>query len=170
LFGALRMMAADPFTGTWKIDLSQAKFSQKPIKIELANGTYKCLSCDPPITVKADGTDQPVSGQPGFDTFSVHVVDDHHLEAVAKKALSTDTTYTASPAVSVGFSFTAGRLGRGADGRFRVKKITHFSRTLPEPLRRCWSEILLVEGRDLLANGCGLARDQAFCDLHAHIR
>lgn len=86
LFGTLRLMAADPFTGTWKADLSKAKFSQKPIKIELANGTYKCLSCDPPITVKADGTDQPVSGQAGFDTFSVRVVDDHHLEGAAKKA------------------------------------------------------------------------------------
>lgn len=86
VFGALRLMAADPFTGTWKIDLSKAKFSQKPIKIEMANGIYKCLTCDPPITVKADGTDQPVSGQPGFDTFSVRVLDDHHLEAAAKKA------------------------------------------------------------------------------------
>jgi hypothetical protein len=84
--GGLRLMAADPFTGTWKVDLSKAKFSQKPIKVEVANGTYKCLTCDPPITVKADGTDQPVSGQPGFDTFNVRVTDDHHLEAVAKKA------------------------------------------------------------------------------------
>jgi len=86
LFGVLRLMAADPFTGTWKIDLSQAKFSQKPFNIELANGIYKCLTCDPPITVKADGTDQPVSGQAGFDTVSVRVVDDHHLELAGKKA------------------------------------------------------------------------------------
>jgi hypothetical protein len=84
--GALRLMAADPFTGTWKVDLSKAKFSQKPVKVEVANGIYKCLSCDPPMTVKADGTDQPVTGHAGFDTFNVHVTDDHHLEAIAKKA------------------------------------------------------------------------------------
>jgi hypothetical protein len=128
------MMAADPFTGTWKIDLSQAKFSQKPIKIELANGTYKCLSCDPPITVKADGTDQPVSGQPGFDTFSVHVVDDHHSEAVAKKAgkvvfeekvtvapdgMTTTTEFTSHPPSSdkpVTGTETLKRVGKSAPG------------------------------------------------------
>ena len=74
LFGALRLVAADPFTGTWKIDLSKAQFSRKPSKLEIANGTYKCLTCDPPVTVKADGTDQPVSGQAGFDTLSVRIV------------------------------------------------------------------------------------------------
>jgi hypothetical protein len=134
LFGALRLMAADPFTGTWKIDLSQAKFSQKPIKIELANGTYKCLTCDPPITVKADGTDQPVSGQPGFDTFSVRVDDDHHLHAVAKKAgkvvfeekvavapggMTTTTEFTTHPPSSdkpVTGSETLKRVGKSAPG------------------------------------------------------
>lgn len=103
LFGALRLMAADPFTGTWKVDPSKAQISpdgrealvigtptgagrQKPSKLEIANGTFKCLTCDLPVTVKADGTDQPVSGHPGFDTLSVRIVDDHHLEEVYKKA------------------------------------------------------------------------------------
>ena len=86
LCGALPMLAAEPFTGTWKIDVSKAKFSQKPEKVELANGTYKCLTCDPPFTVKADGTDQPVTGHPGFDTLSVRIIDDHSIEATAKKA------------------------------------------------------------------------------------
>ena len=85
-FGALRLMAADPFSGTWKIDLSKAKFSGKPTKVEIANGTYKCFTCDPPITAKADGTDQRVSGQAGFDTLNTRVVDDHHVEQAAKKA------------------------------------------------------------------------------------
>ena len=134
LFGALRLMAADPFTGTWKIDLSQAKFSQKPIRIELANGTYKCLSCDPPLTVKADGTDQAVSGQPGVDTFSVHVVDDHHLEIAGKKAgkavfgekvtvtpdgMTTTTEFTSHPPSSdkpVTGSETLKRVGKSAPG------------------------------------------------------
>jgi hypothetical protein len=86
LCGALPMLAAEPFTGTWKLDVSKAKFSQKPDKIELANGTYKCFTCDPAITVKADGTDQPVTGHPGYDTLSVRVVDDHTVDLVGKKA------------------------------------------------------------------------------------
>jgi len=84
--GALPMLAAEPFTGTWKIDVSKAKFSQKPDKIELANGTYKCLTCDPPVTVKADGRDQPVTGHPGYDTLSVRILDDHTVESLGKKA------------------------------------------------------------------------------------
>ena len=85
LLYALPVLAAEPFTGTWKFDSSKAKFSQKPDKAELANGTYKCLTCDPPITVKADGTDQPVTGHPTFDTVNVRVVDDHTIETIAKK-------------------------------------------------------------------------------------
>src|SRR5947209_4401127 len=81
----LPMLAAEPFTGTWKFDTSKAKLSQKPDKIELANGTYRCLSCDPPISVKADGMDQPVSGHPSYDTMSVRILDEHSIEIVAKK-------------------------------------------------------------------------------------
>ena len=82
----LAMPAAEPFTGTWKADVSKGKLSTKPDKIELANGTYKCSTCDPPISVKADGSDQPVTGHPAYDTMSVHIIDDHNIEVVAKKA------------------------------------------------------------------------------------
>ena len=62
------------------------KFSQKPERFELSNGIYKCLTCDPPVTLKADGEDHPVSGHPGFDTTSVRVIDDHTIQPVFKKA------------------------------------------------------------------------------------
>lgn len=61
LLGTLPMLAAGPFTGTWKIDISKAKFPQKPEKIELANGTYKCSTCDPPINKKRT---EPISRYP----------------------------------------------------------------------------------------------------------
>ncbi len=40
----------------------------------------------PAGSVKADGTDQSVSGHPAYDTMSVHIIDDHNIEVVAKKA------------------------------------------------------------------------------------
>lgn len=86
LFSALPALAAEPFTGTWKLDVASAKFSQKPTRIELANGTYKCPTCDPPMTVKADGKDQTVSGHPSYDTMSVRIIDDHSIEEIGKKA------------------------------------------------------------------------------------
>jgi hypothetical protein len=76
----------EPFTGTWKLDLAKAKFSQKPTTFELANGTYKCLTCDPPVTVKADGKDQAVSGHPSYGTVSVRIIDDRSVEQIEKKA------------------------------------------------------------------------------------
>jgi hypothetical protein len=77
--------AEQPFTGTWKVDLSKIQFSKKPDKIEIANGMYKCLSCDPPVAVKADASDQPVAGHPGFNSMSVRIVDDHVIETVSKQ-------------------------------------------------------------------------------------
>jgi len=86
LSGALPLLAAEPFTGTWKVNLADAKFSQKPDKIELKNGTYSCLTCDPPVTAKADGTDQPVTGHPSYDTENVKIVDDRTVQFTEKKA------------------------------------------------------------------------------------
>jgi hypothetical protein len=68
------MLAAQSFTGTWKADITTVKRSGKPSKVELSNGSYKCLSCNPPYTVKADGKDQALSGVPGIDTRSHCVV------------------------------------------------------------------------------------------------
>lgn len=84
--GALPIMAAQPFTGTWKMDVTTLKVSGKLSNVELANGTYKCLSCATPYTVKADGKDQAVTGQPNFDTISVRIIDDHSVEFIEKKA------------------------------------------------------------------------------------
>ena len=100
LFSALPVMATEPFTGTWKVDMSKAKVSQaKPEKMELANGTYKCFNCDPSFTVKADGTDQPVTGDPTMDTLNVRIVDDHSVQMVGKKdgKVVFETKTTVSP-------------------------------------------------------------------------
>jgi len=88
LFLALGMpallQAQSPFDGTWHANLDQAKFSSKPIEVSLQNGMYDCSSCNPKIHVKADGQDQPVSGQP-YDTISVREVDSKSVEIVTKK-------------------------------------------------------------------------------------
>lgn len=51
----------------------------RPEVFLLQNGTYQCKSCVPLISVKADGTDQSVSGSPYFDTISIKAVDDHTI-------------------------------------------------------------------------------------------
>jgi len=79
------VVAQSPFDGTWKVDMSTVQFPKKPDVYLVENGTYDCKSCVPPISVKADGTDQKVTGHPYFDTLSVKVVDDHNVEATSKR-------------------------------------------------------------------------------------
>jgi hypothetical protein len=80
------MFGQSNFDGTWKIDLTSAQFPKKPDVFLLQNGTYDCKSCVPPISVKADGQDHPVTGHPYYDTVSVKVIDNNTIEETDKRA------------------------------------------------------------------------------------
>jgi len=82
----LAMAQSSPFDGTWKVDMKKAQLSKKPEVYLLQNGMYSCKTCVPAYEVKADGTDQPVTGHPYFDTLAVKVVDDHNVDMTTKKA------------------------------------------------------------------------------------
>src|SRR5208283_205058 len=62
--------AQSPFDGTWHTNIAQSKLSPKPNVFYLSQGWYHCVSCNPTFDVKADGQDQPVTGQ-SYDTISV---------------------------------------------------------------------------------------------------
>ncbi|MGA9390080.1 MAG: hypothetical protein WBV69_06500 [Candidatus Sulfotelmatobacter sp.] len=79
------MLAQSTFDGTWKIDMNKAEFPKKPDVYLLQNGMYECKTCAPPVKVKADGQDQPVTGHPYYDTAAVTVVSDHEIEETDKK-------------------------------------------------------------------------------------
>jgi hypothetical protein len=85
LFTPLLAWGQTAFDGTWRLDLSKAQLPKKPDQYLLHNGSYQCESCVPPYTVKADGQDQKVTGQPYFDTVSVRVVNDKSVEFIQKK-------------------------------------------------------------------------------------
>src|SRR5271163_486242 len=89
--------AQSPFDGTWRINLAQAKLSPKPNVFYLSQGWYHCVSCVPAVDAKADGTDQPVTGQT-YDTVSVKEVDANTIATVVKKAgkVMTEQTRTVS--------------------------------------------------------------------------
>ncbi len=78
-------MGQSPFDGTWTIDMSTAKFPEKPDVFVLQNGMYECQTCVPAIKVKADGSDQSVTGHPYFDAMTVKAVDDHNIESTIKR-------------------------------------------------------------------------------------
>lgn len=78
--------AQSQFDGTWKFNPSSLQFDKKPDEYVLQNGMYDCKTCKPPISVKADGTDQKVTGHPYFDTMAVKADDDHNVEMTTKRA------------------------------------------------------------------------------------
>jgi hypothetical protein len=77
--------AQSPIDGTWHINMAQAKLSPKPNVFYISQGWYHCVSCSPVVEVKADGTDQPVTGQ-AYDSLSVKEVDAKTIAITLKKA------------------------------------------------------------------------------------
>jgi hypothetical protein len=78
-------LAQNAFDGTWKIDDSKLQTDRKPEVVELKNGVFTCSTCDPAISVKADGTDQKLVNDPGADTAKVTVVNRRTVELTEKK-------------------------------------------------------------------------------------
>ena len=91
-------LAQSALNGTWVTQLSSVKGMGKPLVIHLKDGMYEC-NCVPPVKIKADGEDHAVSGNPGYDSMAVKVVDDHTIHVVYKKdgKVTTDETVTAAP-------------------------------------------------------------------------
>ncbi|HTR64213.1 MAG TPA: hypothetical protein VMH85_00475 [Terriglobales bacterium] len=103
------VFAQTPFDGTWMVKLDSAKFPTKPDKYVLSNNMYECLTCVPKISVKADGTDQKVTGHPYYDTMAVHIVNASSVEIVQKKdgkVMFTDTATVADDGKKLNEKFT----------------------------------------------------------------
>jgi hypothetical protein len=98
-----------PFSGTWKIDMSKVAFPEKPDVFVLQGGIYECKTCTPPYKVKADGTDQVVTGHPYVDTVAIKVVSDRQISETDKKGgkvVATSTTTISADGKTASFSFS----------------------------------------------------------------
>lgn len=122
--------AQSAFNGTWKIDLSKTGFSTKPYAYLLMDGVYDCKDCTPPYKVKADGADQPVSGNPYYDSVAITVVDDHTIQHVHKKngkvVFTSTVTISAdgNTVVSNYMDDTASNGGPPVTGRLEATRVT----------------------------------------------
>lgn len=101
--------AQSAFDGTWKIDMNNVDWSKKPDVFLLQNGMYACKTCTPPYNIKADGTDQPVTGHPYFDSVAITIVSDHEISETDKKGgqvVATSTTTISPDGKTATFTFT----------------------------------------------------------------
>ena len=118
-FGVALSLAADSFSGTWKLNEAKSKLS--PGAAKNSTVVYEAAGDSVKVTIdgtdaegkpthnewtgKFDGKDYPVTGDPNSDTRSVKKVDDHTLQFTVKKGSKT----TAS-----------GRIVLSADGQSRT--------------------------------------------------
>jgi hypothetical protein len=79
------LLAQSAFDGTWRVKLDQFQYGGNDTYL-LANGVYRCGTCEPKIKVKADGQDHKLTGSAYFDTISVRVVNEATVETIFKKA------------------------------------------------------------------------------------
>jgi hypothetical protein len=94
--------------GTWKVDMNKVDFPKKPDVFVLQNGMYACKTCTPPYEIKADGTDQSVTGHPYFDSVAIKVVNDRAIEETDKKGgkvVGTSTTTVSADGNTLMFTF-----------------------------------------------------------------
>jgi len=109
LLASATVFAQSPFDGTWMTKLDTAKLPTKPDKYTLRNNMYECLTCVPKVAVKADGSEQKVTGHPYFDTIAVTVVDASSVEIIEKKdgkVMYTDTATVSSDGKTLDDKFT----------------------------------------------------------------
>lgn len=92
------VLAQSRFDGTWEMRMETIELSGPPEEYLLKDGMYHCLTCAPRVDIKADGTDEKVTGHPYFDTLSVQVVDANSVRFVSKK--DGKSTFTATETVS----------------------------------------------------------------------
>ena len=78
-------LAGTVFDGTWTTKLGSVQVSGPPVAYEISQGMYRCTSCVPQITVKADGTDQKVSGHDYYDSIAIRIVNANAIETTRKK-------------------------------------------------------------------------------------
>jgi len=109
LLASATMSGQTPFDGTWMTKLDTAKFPTKPDKYSLSNNMYECLTCVPKLAVKADGSDQKVTGHPYYDTIAVNVVNASSIEIIRKKdgkVMSSDTHTVSADGKTLNDKFT----------------------------------------------------------------
>src|SRR5512146_1849716 len=73
------------FDGTWRPDYEPPGPEQEPEVLSLADGTYECSTCHPPLRLPADEQDHIVEGHPRFETLAVTVVDDRTVRRIGRR-------------------------------------------------------------------------------------
>jgi hypothetical protein len=78
--------AQAPFDGTWVTKEDTIKITGKPDTYLVKDGMFTCDACVPTLKIKADGSDQKVTGHAYFDTAAARVLDAQRVEMTTHAA------------------------------------------------------------------------------------
>ncbi len=126
LLGSATLFAQSPFDGTWMTKLDTAKFPTKPDQFSLKDNMYECMTCVPKVAVKADGTDQKVTGHPYYDTIAVRVQNASAVEIIQKKdgkVMYTDIATVSSDGNTLNDKFTDTTGTQPVTGQFTSTRV-----------------------------------------------
>jgi hypothetical protein len=114
---------ASIFDGIWRADMSTARLlaTGRPQVMRLQDGQYACPTCDPPLTIRADGTDQPASVSPHADTVSIAVLDERSVIETRKRG---------------GRTVAIRKFTVSDDGGSAISEVTDFSTNAAQVTRR----------------------------------
>lgn len=130
LFVGASAFAADAVVGSWKLNVAMSKFSGPApmsgtrVYMESADGTaldQKMVGADGKemsmhTTIKYDGKDHPVTGNPDADTVAGKVIDAHTTHFTMKKGGKAVGTVHRVVAMD-GKTLTVNNKGKHADGK-----------------------------------------------------
>lgn len=116
--------AASAFDGTWKVSLSHIQLSKKPDTYVITATSYTCSSCAPAFTVKADGTDQKVTG--------------HDYDTVAATVTATSVTIVSK---MKGKTLSSSKDTLSADGKTVTDESTFFYGSEPIVIKSSYSQV-----------------------------
>ena len=139
---AAPLLAADNFTGTWKLNLDKSQYDPGPpprsltsrvdIMGDTANFTFDGYdstgkATEPAeLSIKLDGKDYPIADDPSRDTVSMKKIDDYTMEETNKKGGKV-TTVVRTVYAKDGKSRTQTTTGTNAQGQ-KVNNVAVFDR------------------------------------------
>lgn len=127
LLAPVILLAQSPFDGTWMTKLDTAQFPTKPQTFTLNKGMYECITCVPKVAVKADGSDQKVTGHPYYDTLAARVVDASSVEIIQKKdgkIMYTETDTVSPDGSTLSSKFTDQTEAKPVDGDVTMTRVS----------------------------------------------
>ncbi|HUL18977.1 MAG TPA: hypothetical protein VLV29_06885 [Steroidobacteraceae bacterium] len=120
-------LAASAFDGTWKMRVGSIQVTGKPDVWVIAEGTYSCASCDPPVDrLPADGAFHKVSGHAYYDELQVRVLDARTAEITQRqngKTVVVGTMQVSADGKSLSNKFTSFQGAQPVTGTFTEKRV-----------------------------------------------